>query len=267
MRNIELNQKFKLWAQMGYGARGVIYLIIGGLALLAALGERGGETTDSKGAILMLLEQPFGKVMTALLVIGLLGYSSWRLVQCFKDVDGHGTSGKGLAVRIGLFISAVTHILLAVWASKLLFGVDGGSSQGEGSSFLTTSPGQIALAIAGAGVMLAGFAHIYKGATARFEKYMSIPADKESWARPLCQFGLVVRGVVWLIVGWFLIKSARMAKGGEIEGISGALQWVRDNVYGSWLLGIVAAGLFAFGVYSFLEAAYRRIHIPDVGLG
>ncbi|MDF3037290.1 MAG: hypothetical protein K0S28_2564 [Paucimonas sp.] len=115
--------------------------------------------------------------------------------------------------------------------------------------------------------MLAGFAHIYKGATARFEKYMSIPADKESWARPLCQFGLVVRGVVWLIVGWFLIKSARMAKGGEIEGISGALQWVRDNVYGSWLLGIVAAGLFAFGVYSFLEAAYRRIHIPDVGLG
>lgn len=266
MNTIDLDQKFKTWARLGYSARGVIYLVIGGLALLAALGERGGQTTNSKGAILKILEQPFGDAMMVVLIIGLLGYSAWRLIQSFKDTDGHGSSGKGLAVRFGLFISAVTHILLAVWAARLMMGSGGGSSEG-GSSFLTTDLGQIALGIVGAAVLVTGFAHIYKGVTARFEKYMNIPADKRSWARPVCQFGLIARGVVWLIVGWFLIKSAWMAKGGEIEGMSEALQWLRDNSYGPWLLGIVAAGLFAFGIYSVLEAAYRRINTSGLGHG
>ena len=259
MNTIDLNQKFKTWAQLGYGARGVIYLVIGGLALLAAFGETGGQTTNSKGAVLKILEQPFGDAMMVVLIIGLLGYSSWRLIQCFKDTDGHGSSGKGLAVRSGLFISAATHILLAVWAARLLMGNGGGSSAGGDNNLLTTAFGQLALGIAGVGVVFTGFAHIFKGLTARFERYMTIPADKRSWARPVCQFGLAARGVVWLIIGWFLIKSAWMAKGREIEGMSEALQWLRDNSYGPWLLGIVAAGLFAFGIYSLLEAAYRRI--------
>ena len=265
MNTIDLDEKFKTWARLGYSARGLIYLVIGGLALLAAFGESGGETTDSKGAILKILEQPFGDVMMGILIIGLLGYSSRRLIQSFRDTDGHGSSGKGLAVRFGLFISAVTHVLLAVWAARILMGNGGGSSGGTGNSFLTTDLGQIALGIVGAAVIFTGFAHIFKGVTARFEKYMNIPADKKSWARPVCQFGLIARGVVWLIVGWFLIKSAWMAKGGEIEGMAEALQWLRDNAYGPWLLAVVAAGLFAFGVYSVLEAAYRRINTSGAG--
>lgn len=260
MNNVELDQHLKRWAQMGYSARGVIYLVIGGLALLAAFGERGGQTTNSKGAILKILEQPFGNVMIFLLIIGLLGYSAWRLIQCFKDPDGHGSTGKGLAVRSGLFISAVTHILLAFWAAKLLMGTGSGSLGSEGRSFLTTNLGQIALGIAGTVVIATGFAHIYKGATARFEKYMTIPANRRSWARPVCQFGLIARGMVWLIIGWLSIKAAWMAKGGEIDGTSEALQTLRDHAYGPWLLGIVAAGLFAFGIYCLLEAAYRRIN-------
>lgn len=260
MNKNELDQQLKRWARLGYSARGVIYLVIGGLALLAAFGERGGKTTDSKGAILKLLEQPFGSVMIFLLIVGLLGYSTWRLIQCFKDPDGHGSTGKGLAVRFGLLISAVTHLLLAFWAARLLMGTGSGSAQSGGSSFMTTDLGQIALGIAGVGVIVAGFAHIYKGATARFERYMTIPADKQNWARPVCQFGLIARGVVWLIIGWLLMKGALLAKGGEIEGTSEALQMLRDHAYGPWLLGIIAAGLFAFGIYCILEAAYRRIN-------
>lgn len=267
MNTIDLNQKFKTWARLGYSARGVIYLVIGSLALLAALGERGGKTTGSKGALLKILEQPLGDAMMVVLITGLLGYSSWRLIQGIKDTDGHGSSGKGLAVRAGLLISAVTHILLAIWAAKLLVGSGGSSSPDGSGSFLTTNFGQIALGIAGIGVIVTGFAHIYKGVTARFEKYMDIPADKRTWARPVCQFGLIARGVVWLIVGWFLIKSAWLAKGGEIDGMAEALQWLRDNDYGPLLLGVVAAGLFSFGVYSLLEAAYRRINISGLGHG
>lgn len=265
MNHVELDHPLKRWAQMGYSARGVIYLVIGGLALLTAFGERGGQTTNSKGAILKILQQPFGNVLIFLLIIGLLGYSAWRLIQCFKDPDGHGSSGKGVAVRFGLFVSAITHILLAFWAGKLLMGAGADSQNGAGD-FLTTNLGQVALGIAGVGVIATGFAHIYKGATARFERYMSIPADKRNWARPVCQFGLIARGVVWLIIGWLLIKAAWLAKGGEIDGTSEALQLLRDQSYGPWLLGIVAAGLFAFGIYCLLEAAYRRINASVANL-
>lgn len=245
---------------MGYSARGVIYLTIGGLALLAAFGKQEGQTTDSKGAILKILEQPFGSTMIFLLIIGLLGYSTWRLIQCIKDPDRHGSSGKGLLVRSGLFISAITHILLAVWAAKILVGTESGASASAGSSFVTTNLGQIALGITGFCVIVTGFAHIYKGVTARFEKYMNIPADKRKWAKPVCQFGLIARGVVWIIVGWLLVKAAWLAKGGDIDGTSEALQVLRDYPYGKWILATVAAGLFAFGIYSLLEAAYRRIN-------
>jgi hypothetical protein len=96
---------------------------------------------------------------------------------------------------------------------------------------------------------------------------MSIPSDKRAWARPVCQFGLIARGVVWLIIGWLLIKAAWLANGGEIGGTSEALAMLRDQSYGRWLLGIVAAGLFAFGIYCFMEAAYRRINCSITGRG
>jgi hypothetical protein len=260
MHEIALEGKFTKAARMGYIARGVIYLVIGGLALLAAFGQ-GGRTTDSKGALLTIMNQPFGSVLLGLLIIGLLGYTCWRLIQSLRDVDHHGTSAKGLAIRAGLLISAVTHALLAVWATRLLIGDGGGfsGSQASQQGWINSDLGQVALGVAAIAVIVAGLAHIYKGWTAGFEKYMAIPADKNNWARPVCRFGLIARGVVWGIIGWFLIRSAMLARSGEIHGIADALSSLRDNAYGPWLLGIVAAGLFAFGVYSVLEAMYRRI--------
>ena len=250
--------KFKALAKMGYAARGVVYLVIGGLAVLGAVGE-GGRTTDSKGAIVEITQHSFGSILLTILVIGLFGYVIWRLVQAIKDTDNHGTSAKGLAVRGGLIASAISHALLAVWALKLLLGDSNESHTGE--QYLTTDIGQIVTGLFGIAFVGAGLAHIYKGWTARFERYMSIPADQDKWARPLCRFGLISRGVVWCIVGWFFITSALSANTGEVKGIVDALELLRSSDYGNWLFGIVAAGLFAFGIYSLLEAIYRDIKI------
>lgn len=253
---------FKRLAQLGYSARGVIYLVIGGLAVMAATGNGEGETTDSKGAITKILEQPFGNVMLAILVLGLAGYVLWRLVQAVKDTDHHGHSGKGLAVRGGLLVSAITHTALAVFAVRLMLGDSSGGGSG-GGSWLSTTPGLIVMGIVGVALIGAGFAHFFKGWTARFEKYMTIPGDKRRWAKPLCQFGLIARGVVWCIVGVFFIRSALRTGSGDIEGTEEALNALATSTYGPWLLGIVAVGLMAFGVYSFLEAMYRRINAPE----
>ncbi len=250
--------KFKTLAKMGYSARGAVYLVIGGLAVLAAIGE-GGRTTDSKGAIVEIMRQPFGTSLLVLLIVGLFGYVIWRLTQAIKDTDSHGSSVKGLAVRGGLLASAVSHGLLAIWTIKLLLGSNDRSHETE--RFLATDIGQVVIGLAGIAFIGAGLAHIYKGWTARFERYMNIPSDKNQWARPLCRFGLIARGIVWCIVGWFFITSALFANNGKVKGMVDALELLRANTYGNWVFGIVAAGLFAFGLYSLLEAMYRRIDI------
>lgn len=258
MNEIALTPNFRWIARIGYLARGVVYLVIGGLALIAALG-RGGQTTGSRGALLEVLEQPFGHVMLVALIIGLFCYSTWRIIQAFKDPDNHGSSPKGLVVRGALFVSAVTHAFLAVWAIPVLIGQGVSAGGGQGEGFLTTDLGQVILTAVGVAAIGAGLAHIYKGWTARFERYMEIPGEKIPWARPVCRFGLIARGFVWCLVGWFLIQSSLLFNSGDVKGMSDALSNLRGSSYGPWLLGVTAIGLFSFGVYSILEAIYRRI--------
>lgn len=260
MNTISNVGRFQTLAKMGYLARGAVYLVIGGLSVMAAIGK-GGETTDSKGAIVEIMHQPFGTFLLIVLVIGLAGFVIWRMIQAINDTDAHGTSAKGIAVRAGLIASAVTHGLLALWTVKLLLGNEDSSQNGE--QFLTTDLGQIVIGLAGLAFIGTGLAHIYKGWKASFERYMHIPSDKNVWAKPLCQFGLIARGIVWCIIAWFCIDSALGAKSGEIKGIVDALELLRESAYGIWLFGIVAAGLFAFGVYSVLQAMYRRINMGD----
>lgn len=258
---ISIPSEFKWWARMGYLSRGVVYLVVGGLAILTAFGY-GGETTDSRGALRAILSQPFGSILLIAMIIGLVGYAIWRGIQSILDMDDHGNSTKGLVVRGSLMVSAFTHLSLAIWGVFLLLNRESNGSGGNSGGWLESQAGQIGLALFGLAAIAVGIAHMYKGATARFERYIDFPARHQGWARPVCQFGLIARGAVWCIVGWFFIDSARNASEDDLHGISDALAALQNSGYGPWLLGLVAAGLFAFGVYSCLEALYRRIQVP-----
>jgi hypothetical protein len=251
-------------ARSGYVARGVVYLIVGGLAVLAALGS-GGETTDSKGALRTIIQQPFGQVLLGLVALGLVSYAVWRLVQAIADPDNHGTDGKGLALRTGFVVSAITHSLLAFFALSLIFGwgTGGGGGKQDWTAWLLQQPfGRWLVALVGLVVIGVGVAHMAKGYKAKFEKHLAMDRATLDRVSPVCRFGLIARGVVFLIIGGFFIVAAWRFDSGEVVGLAGALRTLEQQPYGWILLGTVALGLFAFGLYCLVEARYRRIDAP-----
>ncbi|HEV2129901.1 MAG TPA: DUF1206 domain-containing protein, partial [Longimicrobiaceae bacterium] len=118
-------------ARLGYAAKGVVYLIVGGLAAQAALGS-GGQTTGSEGALSTILRQPLGQVLLGAVAVGLAGYALWRFVQAALDPEHRGTDAKGIAIRLGYAISGVIHAGLAIEAARMVLGNGGGSGQGGG---------------------------------------------------------------------------------------------------------------------------------------
>jgi hypothetical protein len=262
MATVLHDHRLELFARSGYAARGIVYVVIGWLALLAAIG--GGRSEDSKGALREILSQPFGEVMLGLVALGLVGYAGWRLIQAIRDTDRHGSDAKGVAIRSALVVSAVTHLLLAGVAISMIFGIGGGSSGGsdDWTAWLMRQPfGRWLVGLIGAAVIAAGIAHIWKGWQAKFERYLQMDEATRRTTSPICRFGLIARGVVYAMIGGFLVIAAWRADSDQAQGLDGALQTLQEQPYGWALLLVVALGLVAFGLYSMIEAVYRRIDL------
>ncbi len=258
------DRAIRTFARAGYAARGVVYLIVGGFAVLAALGGGGGGTTDAKGALRELLEQPFGQVLLGLVAAGLLAHALWRLLQGIFDADDHGRDAKALAIRGSLLVSAVVHAGLAAYAASLIVGAGSGSGGGSGNSglarWLLEQPfGPWLLGAVGLAVIAAGAGQVWRGVSGKYRRTLSLHAYSLQRLTPVCVAGLAARGLVLAIVGLFFVIAAVEVDPSEAGGLSEALSWLRGQPYGSGLFLAVAVGLFAFGCYSLIEAACKRI--------
>lgn len=251
-------------ARSGYSARGIVYLIIGGLALLAAFGGD-GKTVGSKGALGTLANETAGQLVLVLIAIGLFGYAIWRAVQAFFDADDHGTDPRGLVVRGGLLISAITHLLLGLYALSLPFTLSSGSAGGSSGAIswlMRHEYGHYLVGLAGIAIAGAGFAQAWKGISGRYRKHLSMRPALLKLLAPVCAFGLTARGIVFIIVGGFVVYAAYTVDPGQAGGLADALHWLRAQKYGMALFVIAAAGLFSFGAYSLIEAFWRRVNAP-----
>ena len=255
-------------ARFGYAAKGVVYLFIGGLAALAAF-TGGGRTTDSRGAFEEILSKSYGKLLLGAVAIGLAGYAIWRFVQAVKDTENKGSGAKGIAIRIGYAVIGVIHIGLAFSAAQLIFG-SGGGSRGDASSkewtatLLAQPFGQWLVGAVGLGFIVFAISQFYKAFTTEFREKLKaneMSENTETFATRTGQAGLSARGVVFGIIGVFLIQAALHSNAGEARGLSGALRALEQQSYGQWVLGIVALGLIAYGFYMVVLARYRRIII------
>lgn len=268
----QLTHQTSMWverlARFGYASKGVVYGTVGLLAAQTAFGT-GGRTTDTQGALQTIVNQPFGKFLLLLVAIGLIGFVILRFVQAIKDPENKGTDAKGLAQRIGYAANGLIYASLALTAVKIILGSGGGGNSNSTEDWtgrLLSQPfGQWLVGTAGAFVIGLGFYQFYIAFSGKFRKELNLTelSNKErQWVMAICRFGLAARGIVFCIIGWFLISAARQSDASAAGGLDEALQTLAQQPYGPWLLGIVALGLVAYGIYMVIQARYRQLITP-----
>jgi hypothetical protein len=237
--------------------------IVGILALKLAVGS-GGKATNQRGALMTIAHQPFGKALLIATAVGLAGYAMWRLIRAGI---GHGSQGKDSGLqRVAGVASGVAYATLCVTAVKILTGAN--SSGGSNSPKKTTggvldwTGGTVIVGVAGAILIGVALAQGYKGVSLTFldtSKTVEMSREVKRGFTALGVFGHLARMVVFGLAGYGLVKAAIDYEPRSAIGLDGALNKLSHNSYGPGLLGVVAAGLIGFAMYSIADARYRKI--------
>jgi hypothetical protein len=251
-------------ARLGYAAKGVVYLVVGGIAAQAAFSPA-EQVEGPQGALGTILDQPFGKVLLGIVALGLAGYVLWKIVQGVMDPEHKGGSVKGAATRIGFLISAASYAVLTLTAVRMLRGT--GGAQGNGAQHWTATLmdkpfGRIAVGLAGAGIAAYGMYEIYRAFASDLARRLHLEGSPVATRRRvvgLGRAGTAARGVVFGIIGWLVLMAAVRYDPSRAQGLQGALDTLRRAAYGPWLLAAVGVGLVAYGTFQLVKARYRII--------
>lgn len=253
--------------RIGYFTRGIIYGLIGLFALQLVFG-RGGKLTDQSGALASLASQPFGKFLLIIVAIGLVGLFIWGLIRAVADPLRKGHDFKGIVARIGYLISGLSYGALLI---PTLNAIQGAGRQSAGStqsaqkataSILAMPGGQLIVSLVGLILIGVGIFRIYSGykgrLNERLKSYQMTQAQRQMAIR-LGRLGYVALGIVFLILGGLAILAAMTLDPKKVGGVDQALTFLARQPYGPYLLFIVALGLLAYAVYSFMGSIWFKI--------
>jgi hypothetical protein len=258
------------FARFGYAAKGIVYVVVGAIAGMAAIGARHGAA-GSRGAMQTISRQPFGHVMLGVVACGLAGFGLWQFIRAIEDPESEGADGKGIGRRIGFFGSGLIYFGLVWYAIGVITGAArGGGGGGDddadartwSATIMSYPMGQWLVFLIGCGIVCYGVFQLVRA----FRKHLGVPPrlgqldpHTHRMVMVLGRIGVAARGIVFGIVGVFLAMAAYHHNPSEARGIAGALESLERQPYGPWLLGIVAVGVIAYGVYMLVLARHRRI--------
>jgi hypothetical protein len=245
---------FQAVTRLGFAARGLLYALIGYVAL------RSGRTEDAGGA-LDYLASGAGRVVVAVMALGFLSYGIWRLLEAWIDSEGRGKDAKAIGVRLAGAGSGLIH--LGLGGAAILTALDlkkggGGDTPEAGAAVALSVPGGEWLIYAGAAVLCGvGLQQFRKAWTLKFLRHLKSAAARQAWVAWLGRTGFAARGIVFLIMGWLLLRAAQAHSSAAAGGIGDALESLPRTVQ-----ILVAGGVLLFGMFSLTEAFYRRIPVP-----
>ena len=246
-------------ARFGYAAKGLVYTLVGALALGAAFGT--GQASDKQGALESLLAAPFGLFVLLAAVVGLVAYALWRFIQAVLDTENDGADASGVIKRGAYLVSGLGYLLLA-GASGLSVFQRGSQGSGLGSEVRKAAYDLIAqpvgrFLVIGIGLVIiaVAFYQFYEAYRASFRDELE---GSLTWLVYFGRVGYASRGVIYLLIGSFFIRAGFDQNLAQAGGISKALRTLEQQPFGPWLLSAVAVGLMLFGLYTLLLAWYRQ---------
>ncbi|MGC1778177.1 MAG: DUF1206 domain-containing protein [Xanthobacteraceae bacterium] len=249
--------------RIGYVARGIVFLIIGGFALLAA-GGLGAHPEGARDALEVIFQQPLGSYFLWTLAAGLLCFAGWRLLQSVFDVDLHGNSFYGLMRRGVLAGSSLFYVALAAATVRITLvhrRVDEDQSAREWTAWVMAQPlGRLLIALIAVGFVGVAAGLAVKACRAPYREALDATREQRAFAVALGSFGIITRAFVFLMIGVFLGAAAYKSDSFEAVSLAGVLRAMQHQSHGGILLGIAALGLLAFGFFEIIEAATRRAH-------
>ena len=253
-----MKKSLKTTAIIGFISKGFIYLVIGLLSLLAAL-NMGGESSGTNQALEFLKKQPFGQVLLLVLGLGLLCYSFWMFVRCFKNPENISNDRNGKMMRFGIFTTGLVYTFLAFLTFYHLFTyVPEGSS---GSRYINLlGPSLVSLLFIGIGVVLAIQAivlivGVLKGGL--LDQY-NLEGRKGSYIMRLVgQFGFFSRAFIVGIIAYFFLRAGVYTGNHEIKGIQDAFSFLDQSQFGKVLMIINSVGFVSYGLFFIFLSRYR----------
>lgn len=262
-RRASSSHAMQVLARGGLVARGVIYILVGGLAVQIAIGA-GGQEADKQGALQTVAGTPGGTLSLWLIAIGFAGLAIWRYAEAVygqAGPDGGKTTKRLASLGRGVFYTFGC-------ASIVTFIIGQGGESGDQQSKAFTAKameytgGRWLVGLVGLGLIGWGAGNLVNALRRKFLKRLRLAGTGPRVRRAVEITGVVgrsARGIVYGVAGAFLLYAAVTFDPGKAEGVDGTLRQFARTPAGPWLLVVIAVGLVVYGVYSFCEARWRDV--------
>lgn len=245
-------------ARLGLASRGLVFLVLGVLALTLVAG--GDAQADHSGALRALADKPLGEPLLLVLAIGFAGYATYLLLSA---AVGHRSEAHRTAVRLKDGFKTLVYACLSASTFAFLARGEGGESAQSRTADLMSRPGgRTAVAVLGLVVLGIGVYLVAKGLRRKHAECLDqyrIPSVLRRPAIAVGAVGYFGRGVTVGLIGAFLVLAAARTDPQQAKGLDAALRSVLEQPYGPVLLGLTSVGVLAYALWSFIEAGFRKI--------
>ena len=263
---IARSRPFMWLVRAGFVARGITYGIVGGLALAIALGAgTAGVSASQQGALALISRNAAGELALVVVAAGLLAYAIWKGLQAVFGRGPEGGGGPSGMDRVSNAAGGISYLVFFAIAVRTLAGGGGSSSGGPNhaaAGVLGWPGGPVLVGLAGGALLGISGYQIYDAICGNFAedaKTGGMGHEQRRLFMTLGRIGIPARALVFVLIGYFLIRTAIQFNAHSAVGVDGALARLHHQTFGSWFVGVVAAGLLVFAAFSFFEARFRRL--------
>jgi hypothetical protein len=265
-RELAGTKPFRWLVRAGFVARAITYGAVGGLAVALALGAgTDGTAPNQQGALALIARSGVGRVALVAICAGLLAYAVWKLFQGIMGHGPEGGGGTGLVDRVGNFGGGIVYVGFFAVAVRVLAGSSGGSSSEPSrtaSGVLGWPGGPVIVGVAGGALIAISLYQLYDALSGGFadeSKTGEMKARERELFLTIGRIGLSARALVFVLIGYFLVRTAIDYNPSQAAGVDGALARLHHQALGPFLVALVGTGLLIFATYSLFEARYRRL--------